>query len=304
MTETAEASSTAHGSAADYSRLDRLENAFFGKYRGVVVDNQDPEQLGRVRLMVPSVFGGVTDREPTADDLFVTDWAWPCVPCGGKAGQGFFFIPDVGAKVWVEFEEGNLDCPLWVGTFWAKPSATEIPTEAQAMTDNKPEKRVLKTSSGHLIEFSDVEGEETVTIRHKDNALIHFDASGSITISNKSGTLIYMNAEEQELAIADENGNNIRLGDSNVTLTNKSGSLVDIADQAVQVVAKNVMVRSETVSLGEGAMEPAILGRTFAAMYDSHTHMTAFGPSSPPLPVPMPLSSPMNPAISKVVTLK
>jgi len=304
MTEIAEAPSSSNPSTADYARLDRLENAWYGKYRGVVVDNKDPEQLGRVRLMVPSVFGGVTDRDPTPDDLFVTDWAWPCVPCGGKADQGFFFVPDEGAKVWVEFEEGNLDCPIWVGTFWSKPSETEIPSESRVMTGNKPERRVLKTSSGHVIEFCDVENEESITIRHKDLAVIHFDEKGSITISNKSGTLIYMNAEDKELAIADEKGNNIRLGDSNVTLTNASGSVVDLNDKAVQVVAKNVMIRSETVALGEGAMEPAILGRTFAMLYDTHTHMTALGPSSPPLPTSMIMTSPMQPALSKVVTLK
>jgi hypothetical protein len=297
-----EAMRGAQGTARD-ARVDRMEQAYYGKYRGIVVDNKDPEQLGRLRLMVPSVFGGVKG-EAKPEDPFVTDWAWPCAPCGGAADQGFFFIPDVKAKVWVEFEEGNLDCPLWVGTFWAKPAQTEIPSQAQAIEQNDPRRRVLKTSTGHLIEFNDIEGKESITIRHKDQALIHFDEHGSITITNKSGTLIYMNAQDKELAIADENGNNVRLGGSNVTLTNKEGSLVDIAGTAVQVVAKSVMLRSETVALGEGAMEPAILGRTFAAIYDSHTHMTAFGPTSPPLPVPMPLSAPTHPAISKAVMVK
>ena len=122
--------------------------------------------------------------------------------------------------------------------------------------------------------------------------------------SNKQGTFLYLNADQAEATLVDENGNNIRLGDSNVTLTNKSGTVVDVTDTAVQIVAKNVMLRSDTVSLGEGAMEPAILGRTFAAIFDAHTHPTALGPSGPPLPVPMPLSSPMHPAISKSVTIK
>ncbi|HKY01872.1 MAG TPA: phage baseplate assembly protein V [Burkholderiales bacterium] len=284
-------------------RMERMENAWYGKYRAVVVDNKDPEQLGRLRLMIPSVFGGVTG-EPSPEDPFVTDWAWPCMPCGGKAEQGFFFIPDVGAKVWAEFEEGHLDCPIWVGGFWAKPGKTEIPTEAQKMTKNEPLRRVLKTSTGHYIEFCDEEGKETITIKHKDKALIHFDEKGGVTITNKSGTLIYMNAEDKELAIADENGNNIRLGESNVTLTNKEGAVVDLNGSAVQVVAKNVMVRSQTVALGEGASEPAILGLQFATVYDAHTHMTAMGPSGPPMPVPMPLSAPTHPAMSKVVKLK
>jgi hypothetical protein len=286
-------------------RIERLDNLYYGKYRGIVVDNKDPEQLGRLRLLVPSLFGGTFDGEKASNDDLVTDWAWPCVMAGGLADQGSFFIPDPGAKVWVEFEEGNLDCPLWVGTVWAKPSESEIPEEAKNMVDNKPERRVLKTSGGHVIEFCDVEGKETITIRHKDQdgARIHFDEKGSITVANKSGTLIYLNADDKELTLADENGNNVRLGEANVTLTNKSGSVVDVADKAVQVIAKNVMLRSETVQLGEGAMEPAILGRTFAAIFDAHMHPTAMGPSGPPIPAPMPLSAPTNPAISKAVTV-
>jgi hypothetical protein len=285
------------------ARIERLDNLFYGKYRGIVVDNKDPEQLGRLRLLVPSVFGGTFANNQASDDDLVTDWAWPCVMAGGLANQGAFFIPDIGAKVWVEFEEGNLDCPLWVGTVWAKPSESEIPDEAKDMEDNQPQRRVLKTSSGHVLEFCDVDGKEAITIRHKGGAMLRFDEKGSVTISLDSGTFIYLNAEDKELSLADENGNNVRLGDSNVTLTNKSGSLVDITDKAVQVVAKNVMLRSETVQLGEGAMEPAILGRTFAAIFDAHMHPTALGPSGPPIPAPMPLSAPTNPAISKAVTV-
>ena len=297
--------SSAFGSTANRAdpRVERLENMYYGKYRGIVVDNKDPEQLGRLRLLVPSLFGGTFTNDQASDDDLVTDWAWPCVMTGGLANQGAFFIPDIGAKVWVEFEEGNLDCPLWVGTVWAKPADSEIPDEAKNMEDNKPERRVLKTSSGHVLEFCDSGGKETITIRHKDGATIHCDEKGSVTVANKSGTLIYLNADDKELSLADENGNNVRLGDSNVTLTNKSGSVVDVTDKAVQVIAKNVMLRSETVQLGEGAMEPAILGRTFAAIFDAHVHPTAMGPSGPPIPAPMPLSAPTNPAISKAVTV-
>jgi hypothetical protein len=290
------------GGGAD-PRVERMDSLCYGKYRGIVVDNKDPEQLGRLRLLVPSVFGGTPD-DAQADDDLVTDWAWPCVMAGGLADQGSFFIPDIGAKVWVEFEEGNLDCPLWVGTVWAKPSSgSEIPKEAKNMVGNKPERRVLKTSSGHVLQFCDTKGKETITLQHKSGAMLHFDEKGSVTIKLDSGTMIYLNAGKEELSFATKDGNNVRLGGSNVSLTNKSGSVVDITDKAVQVIAKNVMLRSETVQLGEGAMEPAILGRTFAAIFDAHTHPTALGPSGPPIPVPMPLSAPMNPAISKAVTV-
>jgi|SoiMethySBSTD1v2_1073268.scaffolds.fasta_scaffold659516_2 hypothetical protein len=287
-------------------RVERLESQYFGKYRGIVIANEDPDQLGRLRVWVPSLFPIADKASPPADDdPVVSDWAWPCLPFGGKKDEGMFFVPEVGSKVWVEYEEGNLDSPIWVGVFWSRPGGTaEIPTEAQAMEANAPKRRVLRTSSGHVLEFCDIDGKETVTLRHKDGATLYFDEHGSVSINNKQGTFLYLNAQDTELSFADKGGNNVRLGESNVTLTNADGTVVDIAGPAVQVIAKNVLLRSDTVQLGEGAMEPAILGRTFAAIFDAHVHPTAFGPSGPPLPVPMPLSSPMHPAMSKSVTVK
>jgi uncharacterized protein involved in type VI secretion and phage assembly len=290
---------------ADSDRVERLENQYYGKYRGVVVANDDPQQLGRLRVWVPSLFPSAGDVSPDALSPLVTDWAWPCLPFGGSPDQGMFFVPEVGSKVWVEYEEGNLDSPIWVGVFWSAPGGmTEIPAEARDMEANHPQRRVLKTASGHVLEFCDVSGKESVTLRHTAGARVQLDEHGSVTIGNKEGTFLYLNAQDSEFSFADKSGNNVRLGGSNLTLTNADGTVVDIVGSAVQVIAKNVMVRSDTVQLGEGAMEPAILGRTFAAIFDAHVHPTALGPSGPPLPVPMPLSSPMHPAISKSVTVK
>src|SRR6185503_18541559 len=101
--------------------IEKIEGRFYGKYRAVVVDNADPENRGRLRLRIPSVLG--------AD--VVSGWALPCLPFGGSSDQGFFFVPEIDATVWVEFETGNLDYPIWVGTFWGKPGgATEVPKPA------------------------------------------------------------------------------------------------------------------------------------------------------------------------------
>jgi uncharacterized protein involved in type VI secretion and phage assembly len=79
---------------------------FFGKYRGEVAANLDPQGLGRVQVSVPDVLG---------DGKMA--WAMPCLPGAGPS-VGFFTVPPVGAAVWVEFERGDIDYPIWVGGFW------------------------------------------------------------------------------------------------------------------------------------------------------------------------------------------
>jgi len=79
-----------------------------GKYRGTVVSNVDP--LGQGRLMVR-----VTD----ATGFLITGWALPCVPFAGPLMGMYIVPPPVGAGVWVEFEHGNPDFPIWVGCYWS-----------------------------------------------------------------------------------------------------------------------------------------------------------------------------------------
>lgn len=83
------------------------QDRFYGKYRGVVKDNQDPQGLGRVQVEVPELRPGVLD------------WALPAMPYAGN-GVGFFALPPVGANIWVEFEGGYLGVPIWSGCFWVR----------------------------------------------------------------------------------------------------------------------------------------------------------------------------------------
>ena len=86
-------------------RLARLiDEKRYGKYPGIVTDNKDPQKRGRLKLLVHSV---LADQD--------TDWALPCLPYGGAAQQGMFMVPEVDAPVWVEFEEGDIHRPIWVG---------------------------------------------------------------------------------------------------------------------------------------------------------------------------------------------
>jgi len=101
--------------------------SFFGKYRGKVENNIDPMMLGRVQVYVPAVLGSGS-----------LSWAMPCVPYAGN-GVGFFMIPPVGANVWVEFEGGEIDYPIWSGCFWG---LGEVPA-----TPAVPQMKIIKMDS-------------------------------------------------------------------------------------------------------------------------------------------------------------
>jgi len=92
---------------------------FLGKYRGNVVNNVDPEQRGRIQVIVPDV-----------SNVMVSSWALPCAPVGGMQ-TGMFAVPPIGAGVWVEFEQGDPDYPIWTGCFWG--SAAEVPAMAKTV---------------------------------------------------------------------------------------------------------------------------------------------------------------------------
>jgi type VI secretion system (T6SS) baseplate-like injector VgrG len=89
--------------------------SFYGKYRGLVINNMDPMLIGRVQVTCPAVLGEGT-----------LSWAMPCAAFAGIA-EGLFAVPSVGASVWVEFEGGNPDFPIYTGGFWGEGESPAIP---------------------------------------------------------------------------------------------------------------------------------------------------------------------------------
>jgi uncharacterized protein involved in type VI secretion and phage assembly len=155
--------------------MDKTEHRYFGKYKASVADNADPENRGRLRLRIPSILG----------DTVISGWALPCAPYGGSPGQGFFFIPEKDAGVWVEFEAGLLDYPVWVGTYWSKPGGqTEAPPPGSQQSP--PSSKLIKTLK-HTLELADGQGGESITITDDaNNNTVVLDQKG-ITVQDKSG---------------------------------------------------------------------------------------------------------------------
>jgi uncharacterized protein involved in type VI secretion and phage assembly len=135
--------------------MDHLRSRCYGKYRGVVKDNNDPTSRGRLKVEVKSICG---------DDAV---WAMPCVPYAGD-GVGFVSLPEPETGVWVEFEGGDPSYPIWVGCFWGNDEAPENAdpnikiwkTEKETLRlDDSDDKIRLETSSSASIEL----GQDIVT---------------------------------------------------------------------------------------------------------------------------------------------
>ena len=152
----------------------KCEGRHYGKYRGVVVNNVDPQQIGRVQVSVAEL----------ADSAAA--WAMPCAPVAGPE-MGLWAIPPIGAHVWVEFEGGDPDHPIWSGGWWD--SSASIPTQAHLGAPNNPP-LVIQTTFGHSFTMSDVPGQPGgLTLRSATGAFITVNDLG-ILISNGKGATI------------------------------------------------------------------------------------------------------------------
>jgi uncharacterized protein involved in type VI secretion and phage assembly len=151
-----------------------MSTQFYGKYRGTVSDINDPLMKFRIRAKVPDVMG---DLE--------SGWAMPCLPFAGD-GMGFFALPKVGAGVWIEFEHGDPDYPIWAGCFIG--SLAEAPGDLLA----PPYKKVmLKTEGGHSIILDDTPGIGGITLQTSGGQKIVMNAT-SVEITNGMGGSIKM----------------------------------------------------------------------------------------------------------------
>jgi uncharacterized protein involved in type VI secretion and phage assembly len=142
--------------------------AYFGKYRGKVENNVDPSQLGRLQVSVPAVLGSGQNS-----------WAMPCTPYAGSS-VGWFALPPVNSDVWVEFEQGDPDYPIWSGCFWSSGNAPASPV--------RDEIKMLKTDSA-TITIDDTPGSGSIKIETTAGMKIEMSSSG-IEINNGQGASI------------------------------------------------------------------------------------------------------------------
>ena len=166
------------------------ETKYWGKYRGTVLNNVDPEQRGRIMVMVPDV-----------STLLPTTFALPCAPTGGIQ-MGFYAPPPIGSAVWIEFEKGDPDYPIWSGCFWG--SAAEVPVLSHLVPPAVPG-ITLQTALKNGIVISDLPG-----------------PTGGIMLQSTTGATLIVN----DTGIYIQNGKGASLIMTGPTVTINNGALV------------------------------------------------------------------------------
>lgn len=150
---------------------------YYGKYRGTVINNVDPLQIARIMVMVPDVLGPIP-----------SSWAMPCLPFTGKQ-SGMWCLPQIGTGIWVEFEQGDPDYPIWSGCWYG--IVAEVPVLALAAPPAVPN-IVLQTTAQNTLMLSDLPGPTGgILLKTTTGAFISVNDIG-ITISNGKGAIITM----------------------------------------------------------------------------------------------------------------
>ena len=155
-----------------------MSQEFYGKFRGIVADIQDPLMQGRIKARVPEVFG---DNE--------SGCALPCLAFGGSQ-MGLFVLPDPGSGVWIEFEHGDPSYPIWVGSWFG--SQADMPSQLMSPPYKKT---LIMTKAGHSITLDDSPGTGGITLQTAGGQKISLSSQG-IEIDNGSGALIKLSGNQ------------------------------------------------------------------------------------------------------------
>ena len=218
-----------------------MADEYFAKYTGVVKDNRDADKLGILQVSVPTIF--------PAEEL---------VPARAALPFGVYFVPENETRVWVEFEGGDPEFPLWTGVQHA------AGTWAEEAAKNPPTVRAVKTVSGHLLIFDDTDGAESVTITDGKNAhTLKFDKDGVKLTDGKNGHVIVLDSSGVKITDG-KNSHEIELSSSAVDIKHgggmakvtleASGVKAEAGASKLEIGAAMAKVDGPVVLLGAGAM--------------------------------------------------
>lgn len=162
----------------------RPESKIYGVVAGIVVNNKDPDKMGRVKVKIPRISG---DEE--------SNWARIVSFMGGKE-RGGFFLPELDDEVLVAFEYGDINMPYIIGSLW---NGIDKPPENNS--NGKNDIRIIKSRSGHIIKLDDTENNEKIEIADKTGKNIVILDTKKNTISIKSDKDIELSAPNGKISL-------------------------------------------------------------------------------------------------------
>ena len=191
-------------------------NKVYGMVIGLVTNNNDPQNLGRVRVRYPWM--------PIQNGLALqSGWARVVSPWGGK-DRGMYFIPEIDDEVLVAFEQGDFNFPYIVGSLWNSLDKPPVPN-AEIVRGGLVNRRVLRSRTGHMLVLSDEAGKRQIVIQ---------DATGKnqiILSSDDQKVTVTLNAEKDLSIVAG----------GNLTLESKNGSVTIKAMKKIQVETREAV---------------------------------------------------------------
>nr|WP_314445281.1 phage baseplate assembly protein V [uncultured Sphingomonas sp.] len=148
---------------------------YFGKYRATVMNNVDPQNQGRIMVQLGDRYG-----------LFPSSWALPSFPAAARGMAGIVALPQIGSAVWVEFEAGDADYPVWSGAFYDEPAG--FPPLALAGATPATPNIHFQTATGTTVTLSDNPAQQ-VLIRTATNAMITIGSAGMIMTNGQGASI-------------------------------------------------------------------------------------------------------------------
>lgn len=267
-------------------------------HTATVTANDDPEKRGRIRC---SCAGLLAD-----EDGELPMWIEPV------AQWGWFFVPDVGEIIELvavaqgdtdeSFGQSSIDGPSvrWKGErHWSldQDGDTPRPVPDDFTATNYGKRRGFATPRGHVFMFDDTDGKEKISLTQKTTvagvdkfAFLSLDENGSVIVSNRNGSLIYLNALQGQITIVDEFGNSYASDTDGMRIIDKFANIFDMSDGLIQVISQGNIVETGAdwaAVVGSynlaAADQSAVRGEELLIWLNLHTHTDAMGGTGPPV---------------------
>lgn len=217
----------------------------YGVVVGVVTNNKDPENLGRVKVNFPWL--------QETDESY---WARIATLMAGP-NRGAFFLPEVGDHVLVAFEQGDVNYPFVLGALW---TLKQKPPFNNA--DGKNNIRAIKSRSGHVIILDDnnKEKKEKIIIRtNKGHEITLNDGDGQILITTRGGHQATLDDAKKEISINTKEGNQLLLNDEihRIQCCTTDGQMMVMDDESKSIIITDFALEN-TINIAYGAHEITI----------------------------------------------